>query len=226
MVTAAIDAALRDARTLLGNGPTPTPRPAHTISTEATTSDSPWQGIARDRAIAVATELAAHVHQLHTTHTSANTTIQRATILTDEARAQLHAIHTEWEHNKATLVPYADTPTGQAALLAAGAQRLHEATTLIAATADHMAALAGEISTLATRLPISTDQSDASIQLVDHDTIPQRPAASARNVDWPANRKVVLEDAQPHRGPEDTTSYSRELTGWPSHQDDNPNAQP
>ena len=77
MVADAVDAALREAHTLLGTGHAPTPPPFH-IPTTSPTSVAPWRGNASDRATATSAQLAADLQQLRSTHLSAATAIAHA----------------------------------------------------------------------------------------------------------------------------------------------------
>ena len=173
MVADAVDAALREAHTLLGTGHAPTPPPFH-IPTTSPTSVAPWRGNASDRATATSAQLAADLQQLRSTHLSAATAIAHANAVVADARHQLAAIQTEWEHDKAVFSPIANTPAGHAALLAAGALRIDEAGALVADTASQLTTLAQEVSALTSELPTTPEAAEDSIQLVDH-TVPQAP---------------------------------------------------
>lgn len=190
MVIGAVDAALRYAVALLGNGQRPQPLPFEI--TAAATGESSWRGIASDQATAAAAQLSSGVQQLQGAHRSAAAAIGHATALVADARHQLAAVQSEWERDKAALSVLADTPAGHSALLAAGTLRIEEIGSLVTNTASQLATLAQEVSALTTQLPTTPDRPDDGIQLVDH-TVVQAPPP---NPDTPPTGAEIAEVLQ------------------------------
>ncbi|CAN3131941.1 hypothetical protein ACNUDN_29115 [Mycobacterium sp. smrl_JER01] len=162
-----VDAALQQARQLLGNLTPPELTPPAYGGQVSTPTD--WTGTAAERAGTVHTELDTNREDLRATHKRAATAVASANRLSEEARTGLTAVETSWQQDKAILGPLADTPTGQAALLQAGQLRITEAAQLIEQTATQYATIAEQLAASSAELPHSVENPTAT-QAVDFKT--------------------------------------------------------
>jgi hypothetical protein len=146
----AVDALLMQARELLGSYTAPS-APA---SAPASSLPSPgrWGGGAAEAATAASERLDGHQTHLRVTHTAAGAVIEHAAHISREAHTQLRAVEVAWSNDKAAIGPFANTPTGQAALLQAGQQRVQEATAVVQSAAERFHGAAEQIRTLTGQL--------------------------------------------------------------------------
>lgn len=172
-----VDAILGKLRGLLGEGQVPTlPERAFGEPVPAVAS---WTGRASDAAHAASTDLERQRSTLAETYGAVGPLIARSGEVATSARARVDEIRQQWRNDQQRLEPFAHTPAGKTALLAAGQLRVSEATRAVQEAQTAFAAFAGQVQTLAGRLPATAAEdangANGSIQLVDYTTDPNDP---------------------------------------------------
>lgn len=169
-----MDALLQSARELLG-----TMSPAQLAAINAGPQSMPapatWDGNAATAAAVASNELDQRRGQLNNAHQTVSTAVSQANQISRDAHTGLRAIETAWANDKAALAPQANTPEGQAALLNAGQQRVHEATQLIHTAAQRFQGASQQVSATTADLRSSTGADDTHVQPLDSEHAPGWP---------------------------------------------------
>lgn len=153
-----VDDYLQQARDLLGTGAGPTPSdPPQTPPHPTPPGD--WSGPAADAATAKTQTLDNAHGQLNGAGSRTDLEVVSATDIARTAHRGLTSIQTDWENDKETLGPFADTPEGQAALNQAGMQRIGETQALVNDAANQFGQRADNVRNAQLDLP--TTDSDA-----------------------------------------------------------------
>ncbi|UQX13532.1 C40 family peptidase [Candidatus Mycobacterium methanotrophicum] len=152
----AVDAVIHQARTLLGSGQPATPPPPAPPGPPPAPPHG-WDGTAADNAQTTSDRLHRHRHQLGAAHTTATSAMSAGTDIATDAHRNLDTIETDWNTDKDTLGPYADTPEGQAALTRAGMQRITDTQALVYDTAGQYDDASRRVKDATAQLPHTED---------------------------------------------------------------------
>jgi hypothetical protein len=172
-VAGAVDSALRAIARLLGSSPPP--YPSEPAAPGPAPSPPDWHGAAADTALNHSDRLDFTRHQLYAAQRGAAALIAQAGHIIVSARAGMQVVLTGWEHDKAAIAPFGDTPLAQAALLAAGHQRIDQAESVISTAAGQLQTVALGVRALTGQLPSSPPHSPPTPTPPPHLTPPQDP---------------------------------------------------
>lgn len=199
MTAEAVDAYLRQARTLLGTGvpatmspgPPPTPAPA---------SPDSWNGAAAAAAERPAELLHGHRGQLGDARDRAIQALDAGAGIAADAHRGLDSIESAWNSDKAALAPFVDTPEGQAALAQAGIQRITETQALVFDISTSFGAAAAEVADATATLPT--------------------PASGEAHDPIGADSAEGDPDSDPLSELSDDDEFGGDTTAWTGHDDD------
>lgn len=163
-VIEAVDAVIREARTLLGSGQGTSPG-------APTQPDDPanppgWNGPAAAAAETTSTRLHGLRGELATAHTAAVTAMSVGPDIARNAHTGLDTIETGWQTDKAQLGPFAATPEGKVALAVAGQGRIAETQSLVFDVATQYGDAAANVNDATASLP-ETEQHTAKTDPAD-----------------------------------------------------------
>lgn len=164
----AIDAALAQARNLLGSGAAPITTPASAPAPIA--APQTWSGDAHEAAMTTSATLDGYRTDLHTVRSGVEQIVAQSQLISRDALLAMDGVQSQWQSDKAALQPWAGTPEGQAALLSAGQQRLTEATDIVKAANDQFSTAATQVQNLTGQLPKPGQQN--IVQSVDFKQAP------------------------------------------------------
>lgn len=156
-----VDDYLEQARQLLGTGHSPTPAAFPPGRPQPPPPDS-WNGDAAQAAAELSTSLDVSHRQLHTVGAGTTQIISATAQIPLDGHRTLNAIQAEWNSDKNTLSPWANTAAGKAALLRAGQRRITETHSLISDIAARYGAAASAIRATQLGLPDSPDIAPAA----------------------------------------------------------------
>lgn len=150
-VVEAVDAVIREARTLLGSGQGAVPSaPTHPGAPE---NPQGWNGQAAGAAETTSTRLLGLRGKLTDAHTAAITAMSVGPDIARNAHNGLDAIETGWQTDKEQLEPFAGTPEGKVALAVAGQGRIAETQSLVFDIATQYGDAAANVDDATANLP-------------------------------------------------------------------------
>lgn len=150
-VVEAVDAVIREARTLLGSGQGAAP----SAPTQPGGPRNPqgWNGQAAGAAETISTRLLGLRGKLTDAHTAAITAMSVGPDIARNAHNGLDAIETGWQTDKEQLEPFAGTPEGKVALAVAGQGRIAETQSLVFDIATQYGDAAANVDDATANLP-------------------------------------------------------------------------
>ncbi|PBA23633.1 glycoside hydrolase [Mycobacterium avium] len=157
-VIEAVDAVIREARTLLGSGQGAVPSAPSQPGAPATAQG--WNGQAAGAAETTSTRLHGLRGKLTDAHTAAITAMSVGPDIARNAHNGLDTIETGWQTDKEQLGPFAGTPEGKVALALAGQGRIAETQSLVFDIATQYGDAAANVNDATANLP-ETEQHTA-----------------------------------------------------------------